>query len=241
MRRLGQRDLKSYLSDDWVAAPLADPSCSPDGTLTSQQWLRQSSAKRCVFAAIYGDPFEHKGWRILDVGGGLSSWTRNLAKQHHFELVDIMVHDHAQTISRFRNSCPDFVMHQSDWSDLALQGRYDVVLANDLFPNVDQRVAEFLAKMLPATRQVRLSLTYYNQPLSYKVKRLDADELFSILAYDGKMTNLSLSAFRNRIYQFDNEAFKRMDDCIFPNRRQICIATFVGDLHGESNSLVPHF
>ena len=50
-----------------------------------------------------------------------------------------------------------------DWLSFNATGQFDVIIANDVFPNVDQRLVLFIEKFLPATQEIRLSLTYYNE------------------------------------------------------------------------------
>ena len=59
----------------------------------------------------------------------------------------------------------------------------DIIVANDLFPNVDQRLALFLEKYLPHCREMRLSLTYFDGPKWYQAKRLDGDEVLTVSAW----------------------------------------------------------
>ena len=69
-------------------------------------------------------------------------------------------------------------LFQTDWFNFDPKDiRYDTVVSNDLFPNVDQRLDEFIEKYIAHAREIRLSLTYYNVRKTYQVKRVDGDEV----------------------------------------------------------------
>jgi hypothetical protein len=230
MRRLGQRDLDAYLADDWIDGLLTECAREDDAALVCQRWLAETPAKRLIFAELYGELLDSGGLRILDVGGGLTSLTRRLAEAHRYELIDFMAHDPPAAVARFRASVPGLVAHEADWSEVDLAGPYDIVLANDLFPNVDQRLGPFLHEALPICGEIRLSLTYYNEPRGYRAKRVGADEILSVLAWNGPMTRLALEPYADRIHGPDMGVFDANRDSIFPNRRQICLVALKGDL-----------
>ena len=59
-----------------------------------------------------------------------------------------------------------------DWFDLKDEN-YDIIIANDIFPNVDQRLAMFLKFFLPRCKSMRLSLAWYNLIKYFQVKITD--------------------------------------------------------------------
>ena len=230
MRRLGRRDLDAYLADDWIGRLLTDCAREGDEALACQRWLVETPAKRLIFGELYGDLLGGGGLKVLDVGGGLTSLTRRLAEAHRYELIDFMTHDPPGAVAHLRASLPALVVHEADWSEVDFAGPYDIVLANDLFPNVDQRLGQFLHKALPICGEIRLSLTYYNEPRVYRAKRVGAEEILSVLAWNGPMTRLALEPYEGRIYGPDMGVFGAQRDTIFPNWRQICVVTLKGDL-----------
>jgi hypothetical protein len=117
----------------------------------------------------------------------------------------------------------------SDWWRCDFIDRYDLVIANDLFPNADQRLQLFIERALPIARVLRLSLTYYNRPRFYLTKRMDADEILCLLAWDGKQTANALVPFRDRIVLPDFAQFDEIDDSVFDNGRQVAVVTLRGD------------
>lgn len=97
-----------------------------------------------------------------------------------------------------------------------------MVIANDLFPNVDQRLALFIDKLLPYCKEMRLLLTYYNSPRFYKVKRVDGNEIFYIQAWEGFQTKRFLEKYAERITNPDLDGLLENRPSIFPNGRLVC-------------------
>src|SRR5687768_4442639 len=93
MKRITAQSLEQYLHDDWVMMALDRHSSGADESLTAQRWLRQSAAKRHVFSCLYADLLRSDSLRVVDVGGGLSAFTRVLAQRHDYCLIDIMAHE----------------------------------------------------------------------------------------------------------------------------------------------------
>lgn len=229
MQRIGSERLERYLRNDRILWLLREETRPGDDELTSQRWLLQTPAKRLVYDMLYGDLLDNAGGRVLDVGGGLSALTRRLAARHRYALVDLMAHDPPERVAAWRSTLGDAAIHNCDWWACDAAGPYDVVIANDLFPNVDQRLALFLEWALPRAREVRLCLTYYNHPKFYLTRRLDGEEVLCVLAWDGRQTAATLAPFRERIAMPDFAEFERVDDWVFDNRRQIVVATLRGN------------
>jgi hypothetical protein len=229
MRRLEAALVEEYLQRDRVAGLLQRESAPGDEELTVQRWLAETPAKRLTVDLLYGDLLEGPPRSVLDVGGGLSALTRLLAARHEYELLDLMAHDQESKIAKFRESLPGLRLHRADWWSAEISGPYDVVVANDLFPNVDQRLALFLDRLLPLAREIRLSLTYYNRPRFYLAKRLDADEILGVLAWDGRQTRAALEPYAARIERACLDELARTDDTVFANGRQVCVLTLRGD------------
>ena len=230
MKRCGRSELQAYMAEDRIATLLADCVQAGDEILASQKWLADSPAKRFLFDEIYGDLLERSGLRVLDVGGGLTSLTRRVAKGHRYELIDFFAHDGPATVAAFLSSAPDLTIQEADWAEANFEASYDIVVANDVFPNVDQRLVPFLERTLPVCRELRMSLTYYNEPRCYRARRVGADEILSVLAWNGTMLSHAIAPYLARIERPDTSVFEADDDWIFPNRRQICLVTLNGDL-----------
>ena len=71
--------------------------------------------------------------------------------------------------------------------------QYDYIIANDLFPNVDQRLAMFVKKFKPFAKQLIITLTCYEADRFYITKRVDAEEVLTMKAWNWGMTRYALS------------------------------------------------
>ena len=105
-----------------------------------------------------------------------------------------------------------------------------MIIANDIFPNVDQRLGMYIEKYLPYCREMRISLTFYNTSRFYSVKRIDADEIFFMLAWSGSQTLSVIEKYKNRIDHYDPDLFYTDQESLFPNKRQIIMLTLKGDV-----------
>jgi SAM-dependent methyltransferase len=229
MQLVTQAELSRYLADDSIAAMRSAFAAPDDVGLTCQRWLDESPAKRLVFDRLYGDLLRgERRLRVLDVGGGFTSFTRELARRHDYVLVDLLAHDAAQA-EAFREVLGPLRFHVLDWYDYQPDSDFDVVIANDLFPNVDQRLPLFLSRFLPRTREIRLSLTYYETPRFYLARRLDGDEVLCMLAWNGALTRAALEPFAARIREPHLELLAvQQTGSVYPNGRQVCLVTLNG-------------
>jgi hypothetical protein len=217
------------MSNDAVLSVLDDAARAGDERLTCQRWLRDVPAKRFVFAKLYGDLINGPRRKVLDVGGGLTSLTRLLAQRNDYSLVDIMAHDDPDQVRQALDSMPGIKVIMQDWYEARLEDHYDVVVANDLFPNVDQRLELFLQKTLPLAGEIRLALTYYATPRFYRTKRVDADELLCMLAWDGAATRRCLEKQARHIAATDLAVLDTPFESPYPNQRQVCVITLRGE------------
>ena len=101
---------------------------------------------------------------------------------------------------------------------------WDIIIANDVFPNVDQRLELFLEKYLPHCKEMRLSLTYFDEPHWYRAKRIDGDEVLTMLAWSWWDIN-DILICQNAEY---------IDDCVydgeFSNGRKVWLVWLKGGL-----------
>lgn len=205
---LQQNNLEQYLKSDWILKWLESYSKWRDRHATTHKWLVESAPKRMIYSMLYGDLISLEGSRgILDIGGGYCSLSRLLAKKHIYFLIDL------QKSGR-------------DWYKFNAMGTYDIVIANDLFPNVDQRLELFLAKFLPICKEMRLSLTYFDKPHWYTLKKTEGDEILTMLAWTGRQTRRILDKYNST--QVDLDFMETDIPSIFPNGRQVAIVTMKG-------------
>lgn len=217
-----------YLQRDIVSEWLSAYSKAADEALVCQRWMRQAPAKRFIFSEMYGDLLIGEyPLRVLDVGGGLTGMTRVLSTRHNYVLADLLAHDDLDSALAMKEQTGvDFIRAQ-DWATLEA-GSYDLIIANDIFPNVDQRLEIFLERFLPCTKRMRLSLTYYDTPRFYMTKRVDADEMFCMLAWNGEHLTSVLKKYAERIIGANFEIFSQPVKSVYPNGRHVCLIDFSG-------------
>jgi hypothetical protein len=227
MKLIASRDLEAYLKDDVIQRRL-ERSASGCETLTCHAWLTNTPAKRMIFQHLYGELFTTTGVKILDIGGGLTGLTPEFVRRHDYNLVDILAHDRSAAEAMSQEVGRSFLTI-GDWSSVHA-GPQDLVIANDLFPNVDQRLDLFLHKYLPLTRRLRLSLTYYDEPRFYLTKRIDADEILCMLAWDSRQLRHALKPYEERIVDFNPRLIGQEQPSLYANNRQVCLVEMRGDL-----------
>ena len=226
MKIVTQELLDSYLKNDWVLEKLQTPAALSDDSFTIQRWLKDTPPKRAVFEQVYGDLFKDGPRKsVLDVGGGFCALTRELAKNHDYDLLEISAHDAADKIHAVESDIGRPFFIESEWSAYTPQRSYDIIIANDLFPNVDQRLSLFLERYLPFAKEMRLSLTFYNTPRTYPTKRINADEILYMLAYDGAHTALALEKYAGQIGVDKLAMLKDTTISVYPNGRHVALVT----------------
>jgi len=118
-------------------------------------------------------------------------------------------------------SCVDLKLDGVDWYDCQPKD-YDVIIANDLFPNVDQRLELFLEKYLPHCKEMRLSLTYFDEPKWYRATRPEG-EVITMLAWNESqivdLVGYNYDVLKKEEYQGT-----------FPNGRKVVLVWLKGGL-----------
>lgn len=221
--------LDEYLVQDITGLQLILSSKNQDEELVCQKWLRQSPAKRAIWQKMYGDlMFDEEKKTILDIGGGITSLSMHLGVKHKYTLADILAHDSSQYQEAVKRVGRDFI-YSKDWISIS-PSNYDLIIANDIFPNVDQRLDLFLQFALPQTKKLRLSLTFYETPRYYLTRRINAEEILCMLAWDSEMLKLCLNKYQTNIIDVDFSIFENQPQSLFENGRQICILEMRGNL-----------
>ena len=227
VRHLGKLDLDEYLDKDTIAALLGaypDFSSSQSGC---HKWLTESLPKRMVYSYLYGDILTGlpSAVSVVDVGGGgVTALTRILARNSRYTLIDLLAHDDKQAAEKLLIEC-GARLNQEDWYESNPDVPIDILIANDLFPNVDQRLGIFLDKYTPIARESRILLTYYSNERFYKVKRTDADELMFLRAWTGHDVANELGRRFPSIPLSHLNAFICPEDSLYANGRNISILT----------------
>lgn len=233
MRRVEKSWVDGYLKNDTVLEFMNRVSQPDDETLVCHRWLRETPPKRAIFQEIYGDLLSTGGKKVLDVGGGITALARPLSEKNEYTLLDLLAHDSAAQVDTFIQTAPRLHLQRMDWYAFQPGTHYDVVIANDLFPNADQRLELFIERYLPAAGEIRLLLTYYNIPRFYLTRRVDAEEVLCMLAWNGDMLGHVLAKFATHIRNFSLPMLKENPPSLYANGRQVCMVTLKRQ-HNES-------
>lgn len=230
MKIYNDKDVQEYKCNDWIMEELLHSIEEGEQDIVTNRWLLDDINKRMIYADVYGDILSKRtDQKILDVGGGINSLTKVLARNSDYELIDILAHGGKDYLRK--NKELEKCWKEEDWYLAEIDEDKDIIIANDIFPNVDQRMELFIEKMLPRCRELRLVLTYYNVPHWYVTKRLDAEEILTMQCYDGAITASKLQRFIPWILDVDNKKWEAMENdfsSIYPNGRQVAYVRMKG-------------
>lgn len=124
------------------------------------------------------------------------------------------------------------IWKKKDWYDLVVKDTYDIVIANDIFPDVDQRMELFIDKFLPSCKELRLVMTYYNIAKFYLTKRCDDPEMMTFLSWDGEITAMKMMKYLKNApttTKAEIESMKYEKDSIYRNGRHVSYIVLKGD------------
>lgn len=232
MKIYNDRDVQNYKSNDWILELMLHSIEEEERFITTNRWLLEDINKRMIYADVYGDILrERTKSKILDVGGGINTLTKVLAQNSDYQLIDILAHGGEEYLRKHREL--ERSWKAVDWYQMELGEDKDIIIANDIFPNVDQRVELFIEKMLPHCRELRMIITYYNIPHWYVARRSDAEEILTVLCYDGATTAMKLQKFEPWIMDAESKdwAFMKEDrTSIYPNGRQVVYIRMRGSI-----------
>lgn len=216
---------------------LAEPLAAADAlfarlgvTAVSNAWHRQSPWKRALAALVYGDLLAGgPRRRVLEVGGGLSGITLALTRAHDYRLIELATHEGEQDYRKVEGHLGRPFVTVGDWDALPPPDSQDVVIANDLFPNVDQRLDAFLAKYLPAAREMRLVLTYYENTV-WQVRRVSSGETLTVKPWGLADVTRVLDGLAARYGPYDRTqlVYEDYEGRLFTNRRNILWVRLAG-------------
>lgn len=232
MIRFDREVLEAYLENDVTLARLEQIAQAGDQAFTSHRWLVDSAPKRLIFHHMYGDLLAgtlQPGVRVLDVGGGYTALTRVMVEGCAYHLLDIMTHDPHDRVRDLESALGRRFWIDQDWHAYAWDDAVDLVIANDIFPNVDQRLVEFVQLSLSRCRELRLLVTYYNTPRWYRVKRMEGDEVFHMMAWDGAAVRRALEPFTDRVTAPCWDRLEENVPSLYDNGRQVCLIELRGD------------
>jgi hypothetical protein len=190
----------------------------------SNRWHAESAWKRALAVPVYGDLLRPDAprRRVLEVGGGLSAITLGLAKQHDYSLVELATHEAERDYRVVEDHIGKRFLTCRDWAGLADVGPQDIVIANDLFPNVDQRLEQFLAEYLPRAAEMRVTLTYYENT-AWQVRRVTSGETLTIRPWGLREVTAVLDCLAAEFGPYDRSqlVYEDYEGRLFTNRRNI--------------------
>lgn len=235
MQLYNNTNLQKYLKDDWILKMMNEENEMWGGEeeARTNQWMYEMENKRMIYADMYGDIIKG-GFRgaVLDVGGGYNTLTKILSSNCQYYLLDYMAHD---TIDNFKQLAKKYAINwlNCDWYSIEDDKQWEIVIANDIFPNVDQRLEIFLDKFLPNCKELRILVTFYNTPRFYVTQRVDDSEKLTFLSWDGEITALKLLKYESRFIDTDVNGIsnlKAFSESIYRNGRQVAYIRLKGDL-----------
>ena len=226
LRSISKSDLKIYSKSDWIK----NIACNDDLFLKKNEgtnkWLIESPPKRMIFDLMYGDLIQQnfkKKLKILDVGGGINLLQKYISKKHDLTVVDILSHD-KKLASEEYCKYNKINLIQNDWYNfLSIKSDYDLIISNDLFPNVDQRLGLFIDITKAIGCRLRILLTYYNNKKFYEVKRIDGQEHMFIKPWSlDELSNLLLN---KKVIDRKSKLTKK-EESLFANGRKLLMMEY---------------
>jgi hypothetical protein len=194
----------------------------------ANEWLLKQDWKRALAYQLFHDLLDESTTRlrILEVGGGLSALSEKLASRHDYTLIELATHETEENYRKLEAHVGNSFITLSDWSDVRLEGAYDLIIANDLFPNVDQRLYAFMAWAWPHTRELRLTMTYYENTV-WKVRRVPSGEFLTVCPWGLREVRVFLDHLVSHhpkdfpSYDSSQLVYHDYENVLFTNRRNI--------------------
>lgn len=202
---------------------------SLDSKFSGDKWLLESEPKRAIFSYIYKplltDRYLQQDAKILDIGGGLSTFTRQFLYDFDYGLCELMAHDRGLDFSSFRLSeCKGHIIFDDWYNHLIGDCVYDLVIANDIFPNVDQRLDTFLRRARMQTKKLVMLLTWYEGERFYRSDRHDGDEIFFMVPWNKDQI---FDCLTRHGVEVDFSFLNKNLESVYPNGRHLAIVEIV--------------
>ena len=214
--RVSSKIINTYKNKDEIKKLLKKKETPLEKKLYCQKWLHSDLSKRYTYFKIYYDLLKKNNLKILDVGGGLSSITKIMSVNHRYTICEIFNYDQKKQIEYFS----DATIYNGDWFSYKFE-KYDLIIANDIFPNADQRLELFLIKSLPHCKKLRLTITIDNDENFYTAKRLDGNEILTQKRMNGESVYYILKKFIKGLNESHLEELSYNEDSSWNNKRQV--------------------
>ncbi len=225
---LSKKLFSTYMEHDSLLSVLKETEEGDDAKFNSHRLLLEAAPKRMLYFYMYGGfTISHRKNAILDIGGGYCSYTRKLLELADYKLLDPMEYD---DLSSTADSIGKDFWIRETWEDYtSSEEGFDLIICNNLFPNVDQRLDLFLKKYLPHCREMRMSLAFYNTPKWYKVKKADGYDL-TVLAWNGGQVREVLQKYETSFVLVPHWELLDSTESVYEDGRQVAIIKLIGDL-----------
>ena len=194
----------------------------------ANEWLLKLDWKIPVAGLMFDDLITtDRKYQILEIAGSLSWFTLELLRKHDYTLVEKGYHETKNDYKCIQDLVGKKFVTLDDWYNLKIRKKYDLVIVNDLFPNVDQRLFEFIDKYIRFTKKIRLTLTY-SENTFYEVKRLESGEILYMRPWGLR----AITDFFNFLYEsynistdhakiFSEIKYQPLKDIVFENNRNV--------------------
>lgn len=218
-------------ADAWLLAPVRESAArfqSLDIQAVANDWLQKQDWKRVLAYQLFHDLLNDASphCRILEVGGGLSALSEQLARRHDYTLIELATHETEENYRKLEAHLGKSFITLGDWSDVRLDGTYDLIIANDLFPNVDQRLYAFTDWAWSHAKELRLTMTYYENTV-WKVRRVQSNEFLTVCPWGLREVLAFLDHLVSRhpsdcpSYDASQLVYHDYEKVLFTNRRNI--------------------
>lgn len=230
------------LGDELLAERIRDTTKLLDGLGVrgaANEWLERMPWKRALAAALLGDLLQEgcPRRRVVEIGGGLSALTLLLAERHDYTLVEMASHEAADAYRAVEAATGLSFAQIGEWSVTDVPAAVDVVIANDIFPNVDQRLPEFVERFRTGKAELRLSLTYY-EDIVFEVERVPSGERLFMkpwgVAEIARWVASLGDAGATSCNDLDQIVYSNLEGAVFTNRRNVLLARLDPNAHAHA-------
>lgn len=198
----------------------------------SNRWLVDAPWKRVIYYKLFEDIlFNKEKLSLLEVGGNISFCTLLLCKRHCYTLLELASHEGEEHYRKLERALDKKFFIHCDWSEYEIRTeQFDLVIANDLFPNVDQRLYEFVERFIPLAKMIRLTLTYYKNTY-FTVKRVPSGELLTVKPWELEQIREFVNRYKDRIVGYsDCLEYEDLKEIVFGNCRNVIALEIKGNL-----------
>lgn len=234
LRRVDEAFVEEFLplGDALLATRIRDTAKLLDGLGVrgaANEWLERMPWKRALAAALLGDLIRDGAprRRVLEIGGGLSALTLLLAERHDYTLVEMASHEASEAYRAVEAATGLSFARIGEWSVTDIPGAADIVIANDIFPNVDQRLPEFVERFGAGGAELRLSLTYY-EDIVFEVERVPSGERLFVKPWGAAEIERWVTTLRDSggspCKDLDQIVYSNLEGAVFTNRRNVLLA-----------------